>query len=58
MDSVSLPSQLYRKDSHVRDIPIVHRVEQVVACAPVTHWAQVRFLVGASFLGEVFRGFP
>ena len=32
-------------------------VEQAVACAPVTQRAPVRFLIGTSFLGEVFSGF-
>ena len=32
-------------------------VDLVVTCAPVTQWAQVRSLVGTSFLGEVFSGF-
>ena len=33
-------------------------VGQVVACVPVTQRVRVRSLVGTSFLGEVFRGFP
>ena len=32
-------------------------MEQVVACAPVTHRARVQSMVGTSFLGEVFRCF-
>ena len=43
--------------AHICQVHQSTAMGQVVACAPVTQRARVRFPVGTSFLGEVFSGF-